>query len=619
MAPVLAIDVQLSGDYRYLVLNDGPVGWWPLSDAVASSSAVDSSGNAHPGTPTSVTFGVAGHRPDGATVASFNGSSSRVAVADAPGFHLGDVGSVECWVKRSSVGLGAIVVLFDGNTNAVVVQIDTDNKLRVAKSGGAQIVKSTVAISDTTTWHHVVYTKNGSASKLYLDGVDVTGVVTDQTLSNSNGLMFGATVAAGSFYPGALSDAAYYSYALSAASVVAHYTAGIWTSLSLSEESVRLSRGYQSNQPNDRIAAPATLSCSVNNSRSNAAATQGWYSPDRGLLPGWQEGILIRVQVTANGITRTRFWGWIDTLDMDTGIYGDQRVAVTATGWLAFAAKAPALGLSVQASVRDDQLLPQLTPLVPTQPFATSFATGLDVYPLAFDGIDPSASTVLDVIDAVVMSGFYRVHEAADGTIIGESRQVREIFQSVDALTITDVAPGGQPGLALVEGLRASRRLDRVMNQFIVTLTPRRVDLTPQVVLYSLPLNGSPLAVPPASSVTFVGNFVDPSQPSQQISAINTLISDGAAGAVIGASGRAAHRRLSVRLDVRAHRSDGDGDGGRRVRRQSRTFVDDESAIRNVRSCARCCSAAGRASTPISRPSPWSATPRVCGSAAKTA
>jgi hypothetical protein len=536
MAPALTVDVQRSGDYRYLVLNDGPVGWWPLSDVVSSVSAVDSSGNLHNGTPTGVTFGAAGHRPDGATVATFNGTTSRIAIADAAIFHLGDVGSIECWVKRSAVSLGALVVLFDGNTNAVALQIDTDNKIRVAKSGGLQIVKSTVAIADTTTWHHIAYTKNGSASTLYLDGVNVTGAVTDQTLSNSNGLTIGATPAPASFYPGALSDVAYYSYALSAAAVLAHATSGVWTSLSLSEEATHISRGYQSNRPDDRIAPPSTFACSLNNSSSNAAATAGLYSTDRGLLAGWQEGILLRVQVTANGNTRTRFWGWIDTIDTDAGLYGDQRVHVTAVGWTAFAAKAPALGLSVQAAVRDDQLLPLLTALVPTQPYATAFATGLETYPLAFDDINPAQAMVLDVCDGVVMSGFYRMHEAADGTIVGESRQTRQLFQPVDALTITDVAPGGQPGLALVEGLRASRRLDRVMNQFIVTLTPRRVDASP-VVVYSLPLTGTPLVVPPLSSVTFVGNFFDPAQPSQPLSAINLLISDGGAGAVIGAAG----------------------------------------------------------------------------------
>jgi hypothetical protein len=232
-------------------------------------------------------------------------------------------------------------VLFDGNTNAVVLQIDTDNKIRVAKSGGAQIVKSTVAISrhddlaprrvhEERQREHAVSRRRQCHRRRH-----------DQTLSNSNGLTIGATPAPASFYPGALSDVAYYSYALSAAAVLAHATSGVWTSLSLSEEATHISRGYQSNRPDDRIAPPSTFACSLNNSSSNAAATAGLYSPDRGLLAGWQEGILIRVQVTANGNTRTRFWGWIDTIDTDAGLYGDQRVHVTAVGWTAFAAKAP--------------------------------------------------------------------------------------------------------------------------------------------------------------------------------------------------------------------------------------------------------------------------------------
>jgi hypothetical protein len=66
-------------------------------------------------------------------------------------------------------------------------------------------------------------TKSGATSKLYIDGVDVTGTVTDQTLvDNATSLLLDGTPQ----YHGHLDEMAIYNTALSAATVQDHYRAG---------------------------------------------------------------------------------------------------------------------------------------------------------------------------------------------------------------------------------------------------------------------------------------------------------------------------------------------------------------------------------------------------------
>ena len=51
------------------------------------------------------------------------------------------------------------------------------------------LVTSTLALTETTNWHHVVATKNGATLRLYIDGVDVTGTITNSTAGDSTGVL----------------------------------------------------------------------------------------------------------------------------------------------------------------------------------------------------------------------------------------------------------------------------------------------------------------------------------------------------------------------------------------------------------------------------------------------
>lgn len=313
---------------------------------------------------------------------------------------------------------------------------------------------------------------------------------------------------------------------------------GGWTVLAdRTSEALRILRGFQTGMPDDLLAAPTSLSFSLDNSSTNSAAKQGYYSPDNAnLRSGWATGIRVRIRATVSATTTTRFIGWIEDIVPAASKFGELTCGVTAFGWIQEAARAPITGLSLQTNKRGDQLMTTLVGLVSNAPAATSYATTIDVYPFAFDDLDPANSVVADAMISTLRSGLDRCWEKADGTIVVESRQTRETL-TTPVLTITDTGSIGQPGLAIT-ALPAKRTRASILNTIEVTAYPRRVDASP-VVIWALPVSGSVggNAITPGIPIVLKAPYVDPNNLGSQIGAYNTLIDDGHGGSTIGASG----------------------------------------------------------------------------------
>lgn len=219
----LTFDVGYPGEIQ----RDAPRGWWRMHDA--SGSPKDSSGYANPvtvvtGTPTYRSAGPLGGQQ---TFSIAIDDGDYFTIPDDPTLDLGDVVTIECWVKRTRSGAieEALLAKCDANTGAYGLYY-LNNNLMFAKSGVAALVQSTVSVTDTG-WHHVVGTKNGASIKLYIDGVDRTGTVTNLTLADTI-----ATVGIGhenglSRLAGSISEIAVYPTSLSAERVLAHYEAGV--------------------------------------------------------------------------------------------------------------------------------------------------------------------------------------------------------------------------------------------------------------------------------------------------------------------------------------------------------------------------------------------------------
>jgi concanavalin A-like lectin/glucanase superfamily protein len=208
------------------VMADSPVGYWRLGEIAGRTPLAFDSKNTNHGTYSfSPTLGASGALMDSAnTAVTFDGVDDYVQVPDANVLDTGDTFTLEAWVKRGTTGV-ASQTIFDKQSSAYVLRFMSDNKLYLRKSGTGDIVASTSAVTDTANWHHVTATKSGATVKLYVDGQDVTGTVSNQTISN-NAQPLWVGKESGTSFNGTIDDAAVYPTALSLSRVQAHYEAG---------------------------------------------------------------------------------------------------------------------------------------------------------------------------------------------------------------------------------------------------------------------------------------------------------------------------------------------------------------------------------------------------------
>lgn len=233
--------------YSDLILaTSGLVRYWRLGDA--SSPAVDlvSSDNlAGVNTPT---FGATGLLPNGDTdkaVDLESSSTQYLTAADAASLDLGDIFSVEFWVKPETLGPGDQHVVSKG-AGAYDVYINSSGALGLVKPGTANVVAATSNMSNGSVYY-CVCTKTGSTVKLYLNAVDVTGTVTNQTFTDNALALFvgvfnlAGAAFAGTYLDGVLDEVAIYNVAISAGTVSAHYSAGTTASAARGAQNVQVS------------------------------------------------------------------------------------------------------------------------------------------------------------------------------------------------------------------------------------------------------------------------------------------------------------------------------------------------------------------------------------------
>jgi Concanavalin A-like lectin/glucanases superfamily len=171
----------------------------------------------------------------GALAGSFNGSTQfdgtddYGSIPDAASLDLGDGPfTLEAWVKRNDTPAGWHDI-FDKGTGAYQVGF-FGTEFDLAKDGTGVVSGATGAAGDTSAFHHWVVTKNGTSTKLYRDGVDVTGTITDYTMTNTATALYIASKNGSSeFLNARLDELAVYNQVLSAATVLDHYKAGAGT------------------------------------------------------------------------------------------------------------------------------------------------------------------------------------------------------------------------------------------------------------------------------------------------------------------------------------------------------------------------------------------------------
>lgn len=160
------------------------------------------------------------------TAVTFNGTSGHATIPDAAALDVGDVFSFEAWVKRADSAITTQTIAQKGSTGFKIGF--ANNRFTLWRDGTATAIAATTTTqTDTAAFHHYVVTKNGATVKIYVDGVDVTGTVTNATIADTAlPLYLSARNGTSEYLNGTLDEAALYSTALSAGTVQDHYTLG---------------------------------------------------------------------------------------------------------------------------------------------------------------------------------------------------------------------------------------------------------------------------------------------------------------------------------------------------------------------------------------------------------
>lgn len=225
--------------YRDEVMADTPIAYWRLGDA-AGTTVADSSGHAldlavHP----PVTFGQTG--------ALFCDPDKAMKFVNADGGWLGHerttaleptaAMSFELWMLQTGAPSNYEKPLWYGDASVVPwgswgLQRDATSPGKFAflvATNGSTNWLTTLAIKQKDTWYHVVATYDGTAQKVYVNGVlDVQNPATGAISypGDAYGVAVGACYGQCSVFTGSIDEVAIYSKALTSDRIAAHYAAG---------------------------------------------------------------------------------------------------------------------------------------------------------------------------------------------------------------------------------------------------------------------------------------------------------------------------------------------------------------------------------------------------------
>lgn len=228
--------------YRDVVLADSPVSYWRL-DETSGTTAGDSAGS-NPGTYSGVTLaGTSLIARDSDAAISFpvaGDATHNVQVADSTSLNFTGSFSLECWFQSSSAIVNEFLVGKGFGSNGNPWQewslgTDASGFWSVAVSNAGTLTQISAASAPSLgVPHHIalVFT-SGSKVELFGDGVSLSSAaVAFAAVSHySQPVTFGVLNRGGTYVSGVpagtvIDEVAVYNTALTAAQVLAHYTAG---------------------------------------------------------------------------------------------------------------------------------------------------------------------------------------------------------------------------------------------------------------------------------------------------------------------------------------------------------------------------------------------------------
>jgi Concanavalin A-like lectin/glucanases superfamily len=240
-----ASDGQIASAYASTVLGDKPLAYFHL-DETSGTTLADSSGHGHDATSSTLLLGQSGAFPGSGTAARFDGNAFAVipdSVSDA-GTAFDFLGhapfSLEAWVKidfepdnskgqeftffskEQNLGSGNYLGIDFLDRPLVILQREDD------PTDDTQAMTTMAGIPDTTAWHYLIATYDGSTIDIYVDNVlagTKTGSTTMVPVTSVPFLIGAEDMSVGSGLVGSMDEAAIYTTALTLTQRSAHFAA----------------------------------------------------------------------------------------------------------------------------------------------------------------------------------------------------------------------------------------------------------------------------------------------------------------------------------------------------------------------------------------------------------
>lgn len=185
----------------------------------SGTAALDASGQGNHGAVGAATWTAAGKFGGALT---FNGSSARVSIPDAPSLQITAALTLEAWVRPTTVTSAWRDVIFKGNDNYYLNATSPSSSRPAAGalfSGVHGEVYGTSALG-ANAWTHLATTYDGTSQRLYVNGALVSSRAQSGPISTSNNpLEIGGDHIYGLYFAGQIDEVRVYDTALSQAQV----------------------------------------------------------------------------------------------------------------------------------------------------------------------------------------------------------------------------------------------------------------------------------------------------------------------------------------------------------------------------------------------------------------
>lgn len=214
--------------YSDTILSQSPT-WYCRMGEPSGTTATDEIGSldgTYNNTPTLAATGAFGG--DTNTAVTFNGTNEWLSVPDGAAIDPGDTWTISMWIKRGRTGIAE--VLYRKGHDGPMLYLTAGNKFIVGKANGGTLLTSVASLTSTSAWYHIVATKSGSTTDLWINGVSNNVLGTNATTTTTaTDLSIGRDDRASDYFMGSIDEVAIWNAtALSGAQVATQYAARLY-------------------------------------------------------------------------------------------------------------------------------------------------------------------------------------------------------------------------------------------------------------------------------------------------------------------------------------------------------------------------------------------------------